>query len=270
MNDGLSADELLVLVVSVLYAVIKGAAFYRDLFLAARLGRDVRQRLPLALTPVAGFAVLLPVLLYLAEKDVRTSQLYILLFLSLGAAWMLLVSQFFPLLGLSIREDVVEQGNQPAAIATGGAMLGFLLAYAGGNIGSGPTIWTTIVPSLLATVCLFLLWFAVELGSMVSVSIAEERDLAAGWRLAGFLVAAGIILGNAIAGDWLSTAATIRDFLRLGWPVLGLTLVAVFVERKLRLTFARPIRCPSRFGLLPAFIYFAMATTIVIVSRTWK
>jgi hypothetical protein len=139
MNDELSADELLVLVVSVLYAAIKGAAFYRDLFLAARLGRNLRLRLPLALAPVAGLAILLPVLLYLAEEDVRTSQLYILLFLALGAAWMLFATQFFPLLGLSIRENVVEQGNQPAAIATGGAMLGFLLAYAGGNIGSGPT-----------------------------------------------------------------------------------------------------------------------------------
>jgi uncharacterized membrane protein YjfL (UPF0719 family) len=270
MNDALSADELLVLAVSVLYAVIKGAAFYRDLFLAARLGRNIRLRLPLALTPLAGLAILLPILLYLAEEDVRTSQLYIFLFLALGAAWMFFASQFFPLLGLSIRVDVVEQGNHPAAVATGGAMLGFLLAYAGGNIGSGPTIWTTIVPALLATACLFLLWFAVELGSMVSVSIAEERDPAAGWRLAGFLVAAGMILGRAIAGDWQSMGATIRDFLHLAWPVLGLALIAIIVERKFRPTLARPAHSTCWHGLLPAFIYLLIATSVVIAMGTWK
>src|SRR5262249_25610457 len=41
-----------------------------------------------------------------------------------------------------------------------------------------------------------------ELGAKVSISIAEERDLASGLRMCGFLLGSGLILGRAEAGDW--------------------------------------------------------------------
>jgi hypothetical protein len=82
MNEEPSGDEFLVLVASLIYAVLKGAGFYRDLLFTALLGRRVRQRLPLALAPVVGLAILLPILLCFAASDVRSGGFYILLFMA--------------------------------------------------------------------------------------------------------------------------------------------------------------------------------------------
>jgi hypothetical protein len=270
MNDEPSGDEFLVLVASLVYAVVKGAGVYRDLLFTALLGRPVRQRLPLALAPMAGLAILLPVLLCFAARDVRSDGFYIFLFMALGMAWMMFGAQLFPFLGISVREDVVEQGNGAATVALTGGVLGILLAYAGGNIGEGPTIWTTIFPCLLASAGLMLVWFLLELGSRVSLAIAEERDDASGWRLAAFLVSTGLILGRTVAGDWESTAATIRDFIAQGWPVLVLALGAILVERFLQPTLKRSKPSVWKCGLLPGLVYLGIAVVVLIKLGRWK
>jgi hypothetical protein len=185
-------------------------------------------------------------------------------------AWMMLGAQLFPFLGISIREDVVEQGNWAATVALSGGMLGVLLAYAGGNIGEGPTIWTTILPCLLASAGLMIAWFLVELGSRVSLAITEEHDNASGWRLAAFLVSSGLILGRAVAGDWQSTAATIRDLASQGWPVFALALVAILVERTLQPTLKRPELSVRKCGWLPGLVYLGIAVVVLIKLGRWK
>jgi uncharacterized membrane protein YjfL (UPF0719 family) len=253
-----------------IYAAVKGAGFYKELLFTALLGRSVRQRLPLALAPVVGLAILMPVLLCFAAGDVRSDGFYIFLFMALGMAWMMLGVQFFPFLGLNVREDVVEQGNGAAVVALSGGVVGILLAYAGGNIGEGPTIWTTIFPCLLASAGLMLGWFLVELGSRVSLAITEERDCASGWRLAAFLVSSGLILGRAAAGDWQSTVATIRDFISQGWPVLVLTLIAILVERNFQPTLGRPKPSVWKCGLLPGLVFMGIALVVLIKLGRWK
>ncbi len=52
------------------------------------------------------------------------------------------------------------------------------------------------------------------MGGKVSVSIVEERDLASGIRTGGLFIAVGLVLGRAVAGDWVSESATLRDFFR--------------------------------------------------------
>ncbi|EEF59323.1 hypothetical protein [Pedosphaera parvula] len=270
MNEEPSGDEFMVLVVSLVYVIAKGAVFYRELLFTALLGRSVRQRLPLVFAPLAGLAILLPVLLCFAAKDIRSNHFYVFLFMTLGMAWMIFSTQLFPVFGLSVREDVVEQGNQAATVALSGALLGILLAYAGGNIGEGPTIWTTIFPCFLASAGLLLLWFMVEFGSRISLAIAEERDIASGWRLASFLVSVGLILGRAVAGDGQSATGTIRDFAYQAWPSLGLALVAMLAERNLRPTLIRPKPSVGKYGLLPGLIYLVIAVAVLIVLGRWK
>ncbi len=114
------------------------------------------------------------------------------------------------------------------------------MIYAGGGIGEGPSVLENIFSAGLGMAGLFILWFLLELGGHVSMSIAEERDLASGMRLCGLLLAAGLILGRAVAGDWHSAAATVGDFIRDGWPAALLCAIGIAVER-----FARPShRCP--------------------------
>jgi hypothetical protein len=270
MNEEPSGDEVMVLIASLIFTVVKGRGFYRDLLFAVRLGRPVRKRRPLALAPVVGLAILLPILLCFAAKDVRSDGFYIFLFMILGMAWMMLGAQLFPFLGVSIREDVVEQDNWAATVTLSGGILGVLLAYAGGNIGDGPTIWTTIFPCLLASAGLILAWFLVEVGSRVSLAITEERDDASGWRLAAFLVSSGLILGRAVAGDWQSMEATIHDFYFQAWPVLILALVAIPVERTLQPTLKRPEPSVWKCGWLPGLVYLGFAVTVLIKLGRWK
>jgi hypothetical protein len=56
---------------------------------------------------------------------------------------------------------------------------------------------------------------------------AEERDLASGLRLCGLLVANGLILGRAVAGNWHSEAATIHDLIHDGWAASLLSAAAL-------------------------------------------
>lgn len=54
--------------------------------------------------------------------------------------------------------------------------------------------------------------------------------MSCGIRFGSYLLASGLILGRASAGDWTSFYMTIEEFL-VGWPVLILTLLALLIER---------------------------------------
>jgi hypothetical protein len=270
MNEELSGDEGIVLLISLLLGFWMASAYYVSLTRVALLSYPRRQRLPLLLAPPIGLILLWLVLLRFAAKDVRSNNTYILLFMMLGTTWMMIACRLFSWLGISLREDALEQRNEAAIIAMTGAMLGVLLAYAGGNIGEGPTIYTTMFSSLLATGGLFVCWFLLETGSRISLAITLERDVASGWRLAGFLLSVGLILGRAVAGDWASTARTAEDFFRDGWVVLVLTLGAIFVERISQPTLSRPVPSVRSCGVLPACGYLLAACAVLIHLERWK
>lgn len=187
-----------------------------------------------------------------------------------GVVWLAISTKIFPWLGLSISDDVVERRNVGALIALCGAILSLSIIFAAGNLGEGPSYWENVFSVGLGTVSLFVLWLLVEIGGRVSISIAEERDVASGIRLGGFLLAAGLIIARAIAGDWHSEAATVHDFFHDGWPVLIVCLIAIFTERFLSPTLIRPLSPWAGFGLLPAIIYLMSAIAWMIHLGRWE
>jgi len=84
-------------------------------------------------------------------------------------------------------------------------------------------------------------------------------EAAAGVRLAAFLVAAGLILGRSVGGDWISAEATVADFAAAAWPALILVAVAALLERWLRPTPDNPRPSVSAYGLIPALLYLSLA-----------
>lgn len=176
-----------------------------------------------------------------------------------GGVWLLCARCLFPWLGLDIRDDALERKNAAALISLCAALLAVAIIYAGGNLGEGPSISENFFSAGLGTAVWFLQWLLLELGARVSVSIAEERDLAAGIRLAGFLLASGGILGRAIAGDWHSASATLFDCFHDGWPVAILLIIALPVEWLLRPSRRNPFPNWPACGLIPALAYLILA-----------
>ena len=188
----------------------------------------------------------------------------------LGFIWLMLSLHLVPWLGLSVADDAIERQNRAALVALCGATFAVAIIYVSGNFGEGPSYWNNIFSAGLGTLGLLVLWSVLEFGSHVSISIAEERDLASGIRLCGFLLAAGLILGRAVAGNWHSESATVRDFFHDGWPAGGLCLGANILEWFLRPTRNRPFPSGLNCGLMPAVIYVAAATAWVCHLGRWE
>jgi hypothetical protein len=89
--------------------------------------------------------------------------------------------------------------------------------------------------------------------------VTVDRDVSAGLRLAGFLIAAGLILGRSVAGDWISAEATLRDFAIMAWPVVVLVAAAAVVERIARPTPESPRPAIVPHGVMPALVYIVVA-----------
>jgi hypothetical protein len=181
-------------------------------------------------------------------------------FLTLAGTIYLLICVFlFKWMGIGLREDVVERKNTGALLTLCAATIAVALIYCGGSTGEGLFYMENVFSVGLALVGFFIIWILLEVGAKISVSIAEERDLASGIRAGGFLLAVGLILARAVAGDWHSASATVHDYIRDGWPaavVFGVALVAELLMRP-----NRHLRVPPWpvFGLVPALLYLAIA-----------
>jgi hypothetical protein len=261
----MSGDEVVVLVASILSAFWFWGAWYIRPTLVRQVGRRPVGRRLLQVTPLAAAGLLWLVLKNASAEDVRDDPTYLTFYLVFGAAWVGFFVRLLAVAGISTRDDVVERANASASIAVAGAMLAITLCYAGGNIGDGPGWWVVAFAAGLATLALFAAWMLLELISGVSDVVTVDRDAAAAVRLAGFLVACGVILGRSVAGDWVSAEATVRDFVVVAWPVLVLVGVAAVVERVARPTMATPRPPIVPYGFVPAALYVAAA--IVHVQR---
>ena len=202
--------------------------------------------------------------------EVRTQPGELLFLTLLGGFWGLLASRLFAWLGLSLRDDAIERRNVGALVALCGAELGVTVTYVGGSAGEGPSYWNNIFSAGLSTSSLFLVWMLLELTAKASRSIAEERDVAAGVRLGGFLLAASLVLGRAAAGDWHSELATVHDFVEEGWPVLILGAGALITERVLRPSRRHPFPPWPSCGLVPALLYLAFAALWLWHLGPWE
>lgn len=267
----MSGGEIGVTLISFFLATVLWGIWYLRPMSIARLGS--RESEPngsgmLRLAPLIAILLVFAVLKTLAAHDVRDDWRYLAMYTMVGAAWTGAALSLIPGLGMSTIHDVFERGNRAAAQGISGAILALGVVFAGGNIGDGPGWWVVFFAALLSTVTLFLLWAAFEYWTSVSDSITVDRDEASGIRLAGFLVGTSLILARAVAGDWVSAEATIRDFIFFSWPAIPLLVVACVLEPRVRPTSARPSQPVTSHGLVPALLYVAFGVITVLAAGT--
>jgi uncharacterized membrane protein YjfL (UPF0719 family) len=267
-NTEMGGDEVFLFLLSLVFFVV---ALFRWAGALRVAGRFRSRGWPLIFaTPLVGLAMVLFVLKHWADDEVRADWRYIILLLLLGGAWMGMVSTVIHWWGVSMREDAAERRNIAATVAWCGTMLGVIALYSGGNTGEGPSLWNNVFSAGLGTATLLAFWLVLQWTARISHSITIDRDVASGVRIAGFMLACGIVFGRALAGDWQSAAHTADDFIRDGWITGPVLVVAVIVELLARPTPKNPRPSWFAFGLVPAAIYLAAAAAWVKWIGPWK
>ena len=267
-GDSDSIDWFAVVLV-VLWFFVLGGVIART-FGVSIMGFPRGHRRALVASVFGGMAALALALHRYGAKEVREDWGEVFGLILLGGLWLIATMGLFPWMALSLRHDAMEARNPAALVSLLGGVIAILLTFAGGNIGEGPSYWNNVFSAALGTGGVLCLWLLLEICADVSTSIAEERDLASGMRLGGFLIAAGLILGRAVAGDWHSGTATVRDFARDGWMAVPLWALAVILERLLRPSRSTPFPSWRARGMLPALIYLALAFGWVCHLGTWE
>jgi hypothetical protein len=261
----LDGDEVFALIVSSIIAIVAGGRWSIGLIRVTRFASPRHHRLILGLFPLLCILLVQGVLACCSAHEVREDAGYDVLFLAGAGAWLALAGVGLQLIGISPRDDAIEARNAAAVIAICGMWAGATLCYAGANIGEGATIWMTFIPAAAALGALILLLLLLQLFTAVSDSITLDRDGASALRLAGFLIAAGLILGRSVAGDFHSWDATWHDFAAQSWPALPLLVGAVILHRVLRPTPERPDRPSMSAGLVPAAMMVLLALIDLLV-----
>ncbi|MDR3000198.1 MAG: hypothetical protein LBU89_02945 [Fibromonadaceae bacterium] len=166
----------------------------------------------------------------LASFDVVGSFIYILMYVFLGGAWLFLgITIMSCLFDLSWLDDALNLNNTAALIAVAGGFLGLTLIYSGANIGNGPGWWCVIFTGGLGLAVWIILGLIINICTKSFERITVERDIGCGIRFGTYLIASGIILARACAGDWTSFSMTVVDFID-AWPVLALAGLLILVE----------------------------------------
>ena len=221
----------------------------------------------LQLVPVFCATIIGYVLLLYSASDVRSDIYYIFEYLVLGIAWVAVAEWLFRYMGISAIFDVVERRNLAALIAVAGGLIGVACCYSGGNIGEGPGAEVVFFSAGLVTLIYFFLWWLFSVVTRVDITITCDRDIASGVRLGGFLAAAGLILGRAAAGNWVSYSATVIDIALYGSPVLILWAAAVIIERRLQPANDHSIPSPIKYSALSAVFYIVCAAAYILLTR---
>ena len=242
--------------------------YYLPLVSISPIKRSSLQRLALACLPLATLVPTYVVLQRWADPRVVGRLDYTILFMLGGGMWIFVASRFLEVLGISIRDDAIERNNLAALVAVCGILSGVGIVYALSNVGTGATIWTTLLPGFVATIALFLMYMLVEFtGEAVTDAITIDRDVASGLRLGSAVLGCSIILGHAAAGDWASWNQTWRDLADRGWPAVPIAIAAGGLQRMLRPTAHRPQPGILKFGVVPATLVLAAGFLVVVIWR---
>ncbi|HMN95561.1 MAG TPA: hypothetical protein PKC43_04985 [Phycisphaerales bacterium] len=262
--------ESITFVVAVVLSLVLWSRWYLCLVRVRRLALSGRGMLLLALAPVVAWATTTAVVLAYGDAVVRASPLWIAFYLFLGMAWTGGVALLMPLLGIHPFIDAIERRNAIAAWPVAGTLIGAGLAFAGGNIGDGPGFWVVLFSAALSTGALIGLLIVVGVVARTDLRVTVDRDPAAAFRLGLLAICMGAMLGRAVAGDWVSPGATVREFLRDGWPAAALAMIEIGVAR-----FPRTPRPNGRFeldlpGLFAGFVSIGFTVTQLIVVGWWR
>ena len=232
MESLLYMIEFILFIGTAIFTVIFFVFWYRPLNNVWPADRVKTARGVLSALPIIASVLILVTLFSWASFDVTDSFFYILLYYSMGMAWifgsMYAIAYFFD---LSWQDDGLYLGNIAALPAIASAFLANTLIYTGANIGDGPGWWCVVVAGGLGFAVWIALGMLLNAAAQVFERITVERNLCCGIRVACYLLASGILLARASAGDWTSFGATLVEFIVGGWPVLPLTLLAIVVER---------------------------------------
>lgn len=261
-----SSDETFALIVCAVAGLVSWLIWFSQLFVVERVRKNPLRKFLLSI-PLVCALVLLVVLSHWSSEDVRTDLTYIVFYMIMGAAWVGLFRGLLSVFGISWRDDILERGNSSASFAVAGGLVGITCCFAGGNVGNGPGWWVVIFSGLLSTGSFFLLWLLMDAFTSLSEKITVERDVAAGLRAAALFLSWGLILGRSAAGDWVSGLDTAKDFVRMAWPALALTPLAIVIERSssICLPSASPRALPAA-GWVPALVYAATGIFVLLLT----
>lgn len=259
----MSPDELFVSVVSMLLA---GWLYVRWAHRIVARGRTLRpprtwHRVILLAAMTAAPFLIRATLVSLGDKAVQDNLEYLNQYTAMGTAWALTVVGGLRLLGLYVILEALERDNSAVAVAGAGAFTGVALAFAGANVGDGPSWIVVVIAAAIATagwwVCT---WVLARAGGLTELLVVE-RHLGTGVRMACLWVALGLVLGRAVAGDWVSPSATLIDFFPLAHVAAPLVAIELLFQRALvPYTPSDPGTLVS--GALPGVAY-------VVVALSW-
>jgi uncharacterized membrane protein YjfL (UPF0719 family) len=265
----MSGDEYFALVASLVFAVSGWDNWVRGLLFSRALSPCLEIRAIGWLLPILAGWLVFSVLLRWSSHDVRDSSTYLVFYTVMWFGWTGVWNHIMTWLGLDF-SDALAYNNRAIAIAVAGGLLAVTFVFAGSNIGEGPS-WTVVVfCAAIGTAALLLFWLMDNQLTHVHDAIAIDRDEAAAWRLAGFFVAAGLILGRAVAGDWHSVHETVQDFFYASWPALIPFAVLLVLNVQFRPNPARPVPDPIRFGVLPAAALVVIGIGDIIIQGSWN
>jgi hypothetical protein len=264
----MSGDEVFAFVVSSIITIIGWGSWYGMLMRIRSFSQAPAAKSLLWLWPPLMVAVLVAILRLYAADDVRNDIRYLSMYAVMGAAWTVAGMKCIALLGISARDDVAERNNPAAIPALLGAMAGIMLSYAGGNIGNGPGWWVVIFSSGLASIIVILSWIFLNILAPCVERITVDRDEACGWRTGMAMTCIGAVAGRGAAGDWVSTTATVVDYLNICWPVLPFVIFASMLERLLMPRAGDTATGGFFEGVIPSIIY-AFVTILYLRYVGW-
>jgi len=158
-----------------------------------------------------------------------------------GAIAALVVSSFLwtPIVHLSLRSDVIGARNLGAGLLSASLLVATGLVYQGAVSGQGDNPATVAVFFALGegALLLFLLLYEWTTPYGVYEEIGEKGNTAAALAFSGATIAAGLILGNAVEGEFTDWQESIREALEYMIPLLVLPLVRWVVVNGLLLGF---------------------------------
>jgi len=265
----MSGDEFFALIVSAIIGIVGWKEWMGGLLLLSSLSRRAVTQILGWVMPLFAGGVMFFVLKRWSAHDVRDSGTYIFFYMVMWFGWTGIWNWVLGGLDLRCRDDVLERDNDAAGLAIGGGLLGATFIFAGSNIGDGPGWWVVVFCAGIATTSLLLFWVIGNLITHVDEAITIDRDMAAGWRTAGAFIGSGLILGNAVAGDWHSAQQTMTDFAAKGFPVLILWAIAICLDLIGRPTPERPRPNSFLFGILPGLLFIAAAISVVVLQGPW-
>jgi uncharacterized membrane protein YjfL (UPF0719 family) len=179
-------------------------------------------------------------------------------------------------LGLRVREQL-EARNVAAAVVVAGVYVATSLTYSGALDGEGGGFWILLLFFVLGQLALLGMTYVFRwLTTYDDVQEIASGNVAAGLALAGLLVAMGVVVGQAAAGDYIGLGDSLLSFL------LALLIFVVFYPvRQLvvqGLILGGPIRWRGTLldsevaqdrnvaaGLLEATVYLSTALFITYV-----